>query len=95
MKLTPYKKILKYSKEKIQESLAPMRANQAKIQGHLEIAKLDEEIVTLEAKITEICAEHPLNFSKIIDAQDKLALIERRKKQLQKIITELFETEEE
>lgn len=94
MKLIPYKQILKFSKEKIQESLAPIRANQTKKQGELEIAKLDEKIATAESDIQEICSEHPLSFDKLIEAQDKHALMVRRKKQLGKIISELFEQEE-
>ncbi len=95
MKLTPYKKILKFSKEKVQDALAPIRANQAKKQGELEIAKLEEKIANAESKIHEVCSEHPLNFDKLISAQDDLALMTRRKKQLEKIIKELFEAEEE
>lgn len=95
MKLIPYKKILKMGKEKIQDALAPIRANQAKKQGELEIAKLEEVIATQESKIQEICSEHPLDFNNLIEAQDRLALNERRKKQLEKIIKELFENDEE
>lgn len=94
MKLIPYKKILAYSKEKIQETLASIRANQAKKSAELEIAKMEEKIATAENDIQQVCAEHPLDFSKLIKGQDELALMERRKKQLQKIIVELFETEE-
>jgi len=94
MKLPAYKKILQYSKEKVQEALAPIRANQAKKQAELEIAKLDEKVATTESKIHEICAEHPLDFHKLIESQDELALMERRKKQLSKIIEELFDSEE-
>lgn len=93
MKLTPYKQILKYSKEKIQESLAPIRAKQAKKGAELEIAKLEEKLASSESAIQEICAEHPLNFDRLISAQDEHALMERRKKQLEKIIKELFEEE--
>ena len=90
MKLPSYKSVLKLGKEKIQESLAPIRALQAKKQAELEIAKLDEKIATAEAEIHEICSEHPLNFNKLIEAQDELALTERRKEQFKKIIDELF-----
>ena len=90
MKLTPYKNILKYSKEKIQEVCAPIRAKQAKMQAELEMAKLDEKIVTLEQEITEICTEHPIDFDKLIDKQDEVGLLERRKKQFSKIVEELF-----
>jgi uncharacterized coiled-coil protein SlyX len=91
MKLLPYKEILKYSKEKIQESLAPIRAMQAKKQAELEIAKLEEKIATQESEITEITSKHPLNFEKLLDALDELALTERRKEQFESIINDLFE----
>jgi len=90
MKLKPYIEILKMASEKIDETLAPCRARKARKQAELEIAKLDESIATQESKIFEMCSEKDLNFDKIISAQDDLALKERRKKQLNKIISELF-----
>ncbi len=90
MKLRPYKEILRMTKEKIDDSLAPIRAMRARKQAELEIAKMDERIVTKEAKINELCTEKELSFDKIIDAQDELALMERRKKQFEKIIAEMF-----
>lgn len=93
MKLLPYKKVLQYSKEKIQDALAPIRAAQARKKAELKICELDEQIANEEMRVQEICAEHPLDFAKLMEAQDKLALVERRKKQLGKIIKELFEEE--
>lgn len=90
MKLTPYKEILKWSKEKIDESLAGVRAHKAMKQAELEIAKLDEKIATQEAKIREICSGKEIDFEKLINAQDDLALMERKTKQFKKIIDELF-----
>lgn len=90
MKLIAYNDILKMTKEKVQSALAPARARQTRIQGELEMAKLDERIATIEQEITEVCSEHPLKFDKLIDKMDQLALIERRKKQFDKVIKELF-----
>jgi hypothetical protein len=90
MKLPAYKDILKMAKEKIDDSLAPVRAMRAKKQAELEMAKLDEEIATKTAKIHEICCEKEINFAKLIDMQDELALIERKKKQYGKILNEMF-----
>ena len=89
-KLTPYKDILKMAKEAIDDVLAPVRANRAKKQAELEIAKLDEKIASQEAKIQEVCSEREINFDKLIDSLDSLALMERRKKQFGKIIEEMF-----
>ncbi len=67
-----------------------MRVIRAKKQAELEMAKLDEEIATQTAKIHELCCQKEINFSSIIDMQDKLALSERRKKQYRKILSEMF-----
>ena len=90
MKLTPYKEILKMAKEKVDEVLAPVRAMKARKQAELEIAKLDEQIATQESKIQEICSQKEINFDTLINAQDELALTERRKKQFEKIVAEMF-----
>lgn len=90
MKLTPYKEILKMEKEKVDEVLAPVRAMKARKQAELEIAKLDEQIATQESKIQEICFQKEINFDTLINTQDDLALTERRKKQFEKIVNEMF-----
>ena len=94
MNLKPYKEILKMAKEKIDETLAPVRANRAKKQAELEICKMEESMAAQEAKIFELCAEREIDFNAIIKAQDEYALMERRKKQFEKIIAEMFPTEE-
>jgi hypothetical protein len=90
MKLKPYREMLKWGKGKIDESLAPVRANKAKKQAELEVAKMEEKIATQEAKIEELCTQKELDFHAIIEAQDALALMERKRKQFLTIITELF-----
>lgn len=90
MKLKPYREILAMAKEKIDETLAPARANRAKKQAELEIAKMEESMASQEAGIFEMCASKEIDFNKIIEAQDKYALTERRIKQFQQIIKEMF-----
>jgi hypothetical protein len=94
MKLTPYKKILAMTKEAIDKTLVPIRARQAKQQGELEMMKIEEKILTLESEIQEIAVKHPLVYDDLLAKLDKVALLERRKKQFQKVIKELFEDEE-
>jgi len=89
-KLAPYKDILKMAKEAIDDALAPVRANRAKKQAELEIAKLEERIASQEAKVQEVCSEREINFDKLINTLDDLALLERRKKQFGKILVEMF-----
>lgn len=90
MKLKPYKEILAMTKEKINSTLAPLRANRAKKQAELEISKMEEKMATIEAEIHELCAVQDIDFHRIIAALDQYALTERKKKQFTKIIKELF-----
>jgi hypothetical protein len=90
MKLTPYVKLLKMGKEKVQELLALPRSIEMKHKARHEISKLDVRIAEQENKIQDIGAEYPIDFDKLITAQDELALAERRKKQLAKIVAEMF-----
>ena len=93
MKLTPYKDAIKMAKEKIDEALAPARTRKAKKQAELEIAKLDERIATIQAEIEEETSKKDLNFECIIDKLDTLGLAERKLKQFEKIILEMFPDE--
>jgi exonuclease VII large subunit len=90
MKLKPFKEILKMSKEKLDEAMAPIRAHKVKTQAQLEMAKLDEKLVTLEAGIQEMCALKEIDFDSLIKKLDEAAILERRKKQYDRIVRELF-----
>lgn len=90
MKLTPYKELLKMGKEAIAATLAPVRSNSAKKKAELEIAKLEEREATLQSELNQLCSDTDLNFDKIIDKLDSIALTERRKKQFDKIVSEMF-----
>ncbi len=92
MKLKPFKEIIAMSKEKLAESLAPIRARKVKSQAELEMAKLDDELIRLEADIQEQCAKEEINFPALLDKLDKVGLLERRQKQYQKVLAELFPT---
>jgi hypothetical protein len=90
MKLKPFRDIIAMSKEKLAESLAPIRARKVKSQAELEMAKLDDELIRLEADIQEDCAKENINFPALLDKLDKVGLLERRQKQYQKVLAELF-----
>lgn len=90
MKLMKYSNVLKMAKEKIQEALAPIRANEMKKKAELEIAKLDGVIAEQEQKIQELASQYPIDFDAICEATDELDLKSRRRKQLNTIIEDLF-----
>lgn len=90
IKLKSYKEYLKMGKEKVNESLAPVRAARARKQAELEVAKLDEQIANHEAKLTELCSVENIDFFAIIKGLDDLGLAERKKSQFEKLLAELF-----
>lgn len=90
MKLKPFKELIAMSKEKLHEAMAPVRARLVKSQAELEMAKLDGELVTLESQIQEACIGKEINFPALLDKLDKVALLERRKKQYAQVLRELF-----
>jgi hypothetical protein len=90
MKLTRYDEILKMGKEAINAALAPIRANHAKNQCMLTLSEVEEKILSNTATVHELCAEHPLNVSKVIDALDEVSILERRKTQIENLIKDLF-----
>jgi len=93
MKLKPFKEIIAMSKEALAASLAPIRARKVRSQAELEMAKLDDELVRLEAKIQEDCAKENIDFTALLDNLDKVGLLERRKKQYEQVLSELFPTD--
>jgi hypothetical protein len=90
MKLKPFAEIIALSKEKLAESLAPIRARKVRSQAELEMAKLDDELIRLEADIQEQCSKEDINFPTLLDKLDKVALLERRKTQYESVLAQLF-----
>jgi spermidine synthase len=93
MKLKPYKELIAMSKEKLDAALASVRARQVKTQAELEMAKIDEQLISTEASIQELCAQKQIDFAKLLKLMDEVALAERRKKQYGQILAELFPEE--
>jgi hypothetical protein len=93
MKLKPFKEIIAMSKEKLDEALAPIRARKVKTQADMKKAEIDEKIVVLESEVQEMCSVKDINFDNLFERLDKIALFERRKKQYDKVLDELFPEE--
>ena len=90
MTLKPFAEIIALSKEKLSEALAPIRARKVRSQAEPEMAKLDDELIRLEADIQEQCAKEDINFPNLLDKLDKVALLERRKVQYEIVLAQLF-----
>jgi hypothetical protein len=90
MKLKPFKELIGLSKEKLDEAMAPIRARQVKSQAELELAKLDADILTKETAVQELVTGKTIDFPKLMDKLDEIALLERRKKQYGDVLDQLF-----
>lgn len=90
MKLKPFKELIAMSKEKLDEAMAPIRARQVRSQAELEMARLDADLLTNEGEVQEMCCKKEINFPSLLDKLDKIALLERRKKQYASVLNQLF-----
>lgn len=90
MKLKPFKELVGLSKEKLDAVLAPVRERQVEAAANLEMSKLDEKLISGEARVQELCAAKIIDFPTLLRELDDLALTERRLKQYKKILSELF-----
>lgn len=90
MKLKPFKEIISMSKDKLNEALAPIRARKVKTQAEMKKSEIDEKIVVIESEIQEMCTTTEINFDSLFDKLDKIGLLERRKKQYDKVLNDLF-----
>lgn len=94
MELPSYKDVLSMGKEKVKELMIPVRVKKARKQAELEMCKLDEDIATKISKLQDVCSSEEVSFSKIIELQDDIALLERKKEQYQQILDQMFPEEE-
>lgn len=90
MKLKPFKDLISMTSDKLKEALAPIRARKVQIQAEMKKSEIDEKIAVLESEIQEMCATTDINFDSLFDKLDKIALLERRKKQYDKVLNDLF-----
>ena len=90
MKLKPYNEIIKMAKEKIDEAKAPLRALQMRKKAEGEMLEIESKMMDLDAKIQDISSAYPIDFTKLIATIDERDLLERRKKQFEIIIKQMF-----
>jgi len=90
MKLQPFKDLISMSKEKLDASMAPIRAKMVNAKADLKKAELESEILKLETDITEMCVDKDLDLEELLDALDEVALLERRLQQYSNVLEQLF-----
>jgi len=90
MKLKSYRDVLKMGEKKLKDALIPVRVKRARKQAELEMCKLEEDLANKEASLHEECAKEDVSFKKIIEMQDSIGLLNRKMKQYQQILDEMF-----
>lgn len=93
MKLKPFAEILVMTKQAIDEALAPVRARHVKAKATVEVSKLEERQIKLEREINELCTQPDISFDRVLDKIDEYELTERRIKQFNQLVSDLFPTE--
>jgi hypothetical protein len=82
--------ILAASKEKLEEFLAPARARQIRAKADLEIAKLEEKLLTSEAKVQTLLCSKEIDFNAVLNEMDEHDLTARRIAQFGELMGGLF-----
>lgn len=90
IELKPFRELIAMSKEKLNEAMAPLRARAVKSQADLEMTKLEGDIIALQAAIQEMCVDKEIDFAALFDKLDDIALLERRLKQYEDVLAQLF-----
>lgn len=93
MKLKPFKEMIGLSKEKLDEAMAPIRSRQVRLQANLEQSKLESDIVGKETQVQEMLTSKTVDFPRLMDRLDEIALLERRKEQYDEVLSQLFPEE--
>ena len=92
-KLKTYKELISLGKEALDAMLVGLRIEAARNKAQGEVIKLREQLIMLETKVNEACADKELDFSKIGTLLDDYAIAERKLKQLEELIAALFPAE--
>ena len=90
MKLISFKAALAMTKQAIDDALIPIRVSQAKKQGEMEQLKIDEKLLSLQIELQQITVSSPINYDRLLDKIDEIDLLERRRKQFDDVISQLF-----
>lgn len=89
-KVKKFNELLAMTKEKLDEAMIPLRVRAAKAKADGEIIKLEEKLLQLEVDINNRCAQKELDFNAITELMDSYELTERKLKQIQSLVSQLF-----
>lgn len=85
-----YSKLLKKGKEAVEAMQIPFKVRKAQKDLEMKIIEIEQEIATAELTIEEQQSQHPIDWTKLIDAIDSKELKGRKLKQLKELEGKLF-----
>lgn len=85
-----FKELITLTKEKLEESMIPLRVRTAKAKAEIIKVELETKLSVLEMKINEQAAQKDIEFTKVADLVDEYELTERRLKQVTSLVDQLF-----
>jgi hypothetical protein len=88
-----FKELISMTKEKLEESMIPLRIRSAKAKAEGLKVELETKMLDLETEINTACADKEINFSKVADLVDEYELAERRLNQVTSLVDKLFPKE--
>lgn len=94
MQIQSFSKIMAMSADKLKEAMAPIYARKMKAKAELEMVKIDSDIIDMESKISESLTNKDVCFPTLMNRLDELALLERRRKQYEDVLEQLFPKED-
>lgn len=81
---------LAQTKEQKDSSLASPRAAETRVKFQHEITKIDIQVAEQSNRLEELKGVYPLNVDEIVKGVNQIALLERQKKVMSEVLTELF-----
>ena len=69
LEIKPFAKLIAMTQEKLDKTLAPIRARAVKAKATVVCAELEEKLVDLERKIHEACATKEIDFDQVDEMQ--------------------------
>lgn len=88
-----FKELISMTKEKLGESMIPLRIRSAKAKAEGLKVELETKMLDLETEINNACADKEINFGKVADLVDEYELAERRLNQVTSLVNKLFPQE--
>lgn len=85
-----YSEALVAGEAKLEAALVPHKVKQTQKSAEIEVSKLEESLATHQVTLARAEAAFPFSITAVLNAEDQIALCERKIKQAQAVLVRLF-----